>query len=86
METIYKYRLAITDKQRLNLPLGFKVLYVGLDPAGAPCVWIEVDTDQETKRGKNFYVVGTGNPIPDGANQYVGSFVQAPLFVWHVYI
>lgn len=51
---------------------------------GVPTVWIDDERDEaiHTMR-RNFMVIGTGHPIPDGAT-HVGSLMQGA-FVWHVY-
>ena len=84
MNTIWKYPLEITDYQEIEMPQGARLLHVGLDPAGVPCVWAEVVTDSRPKKIVPLYVVGTGNPVPFGASEHVGSFNDGP-FVWHVY-
>jgi hypothetical protein len=82
MKTIYKYPIQITDEQDLEIPHGYP-LHVGLDPQGVPCIWFQVNTDHLKSKVK-IHIIGTGNPIPDAAIFYIGSFVQSP-FVWHVY-
>lgn len=84
MKTIHKHKLEITDVQTISGRIGDLVLFAGIDPLGAPCIWVE--TDLESPPGEyDVYVVGTGRPLPVDAEDYVGSFVQPP-FVWHVYI
>lgn len=83
MRTIYKYPIKITGVQEIRLPLG-RVLHVGLDPTGQPCIWAEVDTDC-SPIVMPVYIVGTGNPMPEHPTDHIGSFVMGP-FVWHVYV
>lgn len=88
MTTIWKHQFRITDEQTLQLPYGTKkVLHVGLDPNSNPCIWCETDLDKNNhlvSRPLTLFVVGTGNPVPEEAICYLGSFVQ-DFFVWHVY-
>jgi hypothetical protein len=83
MRTIHKFILNVTDFQRLGPCGGAKPLWVEIDPAGKPCIWFEINTDVGPKE-LDIYIVGTGNPIPDEAQTYLGSFKQER-FVWHVY-
>jgi hypothetical protein len=84
MITIWKYPLAITEEQTLKIPLGYKPLHVGLDPAGVPCLWCKVNTESEPCPAAVF-VVGTGGDADFDYNErYVGSFVDGS-FVWHVF-
>jgi hypothetical protein len=82
--TIYKYPLSIVDMQVIYEIRLDRVLHVGLDPQGTPCVWCEVN-NVERQSQLVIYIVGTGNEVPAGATDHIGSFVQGP-FVWHVYI
>lgn len=83
MKTIWKYKLPIRDLARVPVEFGAKLIHVGLDPAGVPSIWCEVEPS-----GKQivmpFFVLGTGHEIPEAADQHVGSFVDTA-FVWHVY-
>lgn len=84
MKTIWKYPLEIADMQRVRVPMGSTPLCVGSDPAGNPCLWCEVD-DQQPIIPLEVYIVGTGNPLPEDVNRYIGSIRQNP-FICHVYI
>lgn len=85
MKTIYKYTLDKTDRQEIPIPFEALILSVKVQN-GRICVWAEVDTDNDNIPW-TFWVVGTGNPIPDdcvvGGN-HIGSVLDGP-FVWHVY-
>jgi len=85
MDTVYKYGFDIFNvSQEIEMPYVATPLRVGLDPHGMPSIWMRVDTDS-IKSSRTVYVVGTGHPIPIGAETYVGSFNQ-DRFVWHVFI
>jgi len=89
MKTIYKYEFAIKDQQPIYLPPNAKIVHVGLDPNGCPCIWAIVDADDaaflrdDINFGRTVYVVGTGHALPGG--EYVGSFRMDP-FMWHVFL
>jgi hypothetical protein len=91
--TIWKYRLTPpyeVDKTEIDLPPGADCRHVGVDPQGSLCVWIEqepVTPDVEAPDTVRwvFYVVGKGQPLPEGKlMQYKGTVHQYP-FVWHIY-
>ena len=84
MKTIYKYSIKVTDKQEIQIPCNAKIIHVGLDPQGVPCLWAEVDTTAPMKP-VSVFIVGTGNPMPHVAHTHFGSFIQGP-FMWHVYL
>ena len=87
MNTIYKYRIAETDVQLVNIPVGARILNVGLDPGGDLCLWALVDKSRDPlPRTINIY--GTGHPLPDDMTNlvYLGSVtMQRTRLVWHVF-
>jgi hypothetical protein len=84
MKTIHKYPLQITDRQKIETHSGFKPLHVGLDPSGNACLWCQVNTERP-KVDLVVFVVGTGNPMPEGSMDHFGSFIDKP-YVWHVFL
>jgi hypothetical protein len=87
-KTVYKYVFEPAAEHwhialKRELGTSFKVLHVGLDPAGAASMWIEMTPGMYVEV-VDFYIVPTGGGVPDKA-EHVGSLVQGP-FVWHVYI
>ena len=82
---VWKFPISITDEQLISMPRMANIIHVGLDPSGTPCIWAEVNTDDQV-RPRAIAVVGTGRPIPEDAPiaRHIGSFVQGR-FVWHVY-
>lgn len=88
--TIWKYGIEVTDRFALEIPGNFKVLCVknqnrnGSFVDGRPCMWIDVDPAIQSA-SHNFFVVGTGGPIPDGARHYIGTWLDGP-FVWHLFM
>lgn len=83
MKTIYKYPIEIVDKQIIKFDRS-KVVHVGLDPQGTPCIWAEYCSIYPPS-DHFVYIIGTGNPMPEITLRHIGSFIQGP-FVWHVYI
>lgn len=83
MRTVYKYVIEMTDEQKIDMRGGAEIIHVGLDPSRILCAWAIVDTTQPSIP-VSIWVVGTGNPIPDGAKQFLASFVQGR-FVWHIF-
>lgn len=83
--TVWKYELTIDDEIDLFIPGGnpLRVVLIGLDPNGAPCLWAEVDPSARKVR-RRLYIRGTGHAVPPSAN-HLGSFLQGP-FVWHVFV
>lgn len=83
MKTIYKYTLEIKDKQILSIPkIGEYLDFQNQD--GKIVFWMEVETDELLMSDEVFFIVGTGNPIPEEATHYQSS-VQVGIFVWHIY-
>lgn len=86
MRVIYKYTLDITDKQFIEVHkeagTECQILYVGLDPNGVPCLWMELTKGTYVEKHE-ILILGTGMRVP-GTAHHLGSFVQGQ-FVWHVY-
>lgn len=38
MKTIYKYKLYVTDRQTVSMPIGSKILNIQTQK-GEPCIW-----------------------------------------------
>jgi hypothetical protein len=80
-DAVWKYPVGTAAK--VQVPKGGKVIHVGPDPTGVPCVWIEVDVGETVTEERTFAVFGTGHPLSKGWH-HRGSFVDAP-YVWHIY-
>ena len=84
MITIWKFPIEITRNQTIIVPENAKVLHVGLDTEGTPCLWCQVETNN-TRVDMPVAVVGTGFALPTESGwTYAGSFNQGP-FGWHVF-
>ena len=82
---IYKFPILanLISKPMTQMPL-YKVLHVGYDPGGRPCVWAEVVPSCTSAYDTFVRIVGTGEPVPEGAD-HIGTYIEGP-FVWHVYM
>lgn len=82
---IWKYPLRIDDVQTLKVPVDAVPLAVKVQ-YGVPHIWVRCSPGlPQTEQDIRIY--GTGNPIPDEANQseeYVDTILHEG-FVWHVY-
>ena len=82
MRSVWKFNLEASHETTFEAPAPARVLSAGLDPAGRPSVWVEVDPDAE-KIERTVFLYGTGHPIEAGG-RFVGSIFDGS-FVWHVY-
>lgn len=85
IRTIWKFELQLVGPTALEVKEGAKVVHVGVDPEGKPCVWIELDPSSGQSATLELAIFGTGHPIPDAVSHHVGSFMEAGRFMWHVY-
>lgn len=79
---IFKYPFKIEDAPQVEIPCGHRILHVGLDPGGQPCIWALV-TPEASKTKIQLRVVGTGHDEPEG--KFLNTIVQGP-FVWHIFL
>ena len=82
MKSIFKYPLEITDVVDIEMPVGSIVCHVNTQ-RGKAFIWAEVDTNKPVEQ-RRFYVYGTGNPMIERHQIYLGTFFQSA-FVWHLY-
>ena len=80
--TIWKFELELEIFQTIKMPNHADVRHIGLQGGGI-CIWAEVRPENPMV-DRNFYVVGTGHPIPAEARYYRGT-IQQGAFVWHIY-
>lgn len=81
-KTIYKYLLTDEVEQNILIKNRAIIRHVSIQNGGI-CLWAEVDTTLDDVIRKIF-VIGTGWPIPENCNTYIGT-VHVDPFVWHVY-
>jgi hypothetical protein len=74
MKKIYKYSLALTDTQFVELPLGAEILTVQMQ-GDRLCLWAMINTLPEAiKKNRRIEIIGTGNPVPTGDLKYISTF------------
>lgn len=83
MSKIFREELKLVDYQEITsdaIPLAVDPgrTHNGID------IWtIHHNGKSEEKRG--IYIVGTGNPMPDGLSAFIGTCVMPNGLVWHVF-
>lgn len=84
MHTIFKFELTPQHLQNIPIPENSKILWVATQFERA---WLWVEVDPESPRViRLFSVYGTGEPIPPGNRNYIGSFMlRGGSLVFHVY-
>lgn len=85
MKVIWKYELAITNRQLVFMPAGAEILSVA-NQSGTLCLWAMVNPSMEPEN-RCIEVVGTGNSVPEDvevSSKYIGTALVDP-FVWHVF-
>lgn len=93
---IYKYPIdTVGDfKTELMLPVkkleeGPRFLRVGLGVDDFPYVWVEHNSNEtgECEMEKFvLHVIRTGDPFESDTISHIGSFVENPFYVWHIYV
>ena len=98
MKRIYKYvldtALDVVEAPKfpytMELPKGTAILSCGLQNKENICVWAKVDPNQTEMVEVEFYIIGTGWPIPDNIDnglQYIGTvMISDDLYVYHVFV
>ena len=81
---IFKYTLAVTDVQELEMPEGAQLLTVQVQN-GEPQLWALVDRYANTVT-RRIVIYGTGHEVHPDPGTYVATFQQAGgALVWHVF-
>ena len=82
---IWKWTLATTDKQTLNMPKGAKILTVQTQGEEAQ-LWALCD-ETAPKEPRQFVIHGTGNPMPPGdPGTYIATYqLMGGSLVFHVF-
>ena len=78
---IWKFQLA-GDYTSIWMPENGRVIHFA-DQNGVYHIWAEVDPE-EFCTNRTFRIVGTGQSIPEGNNEYLGTILDG-VFVWHLY-
>lgn len=82
MKVIYKYPLAVTDMQTINLPEQAQILSIECQGAFLK-MWALVDTNKPPE-GRTFRIFGTGRALNGFEGTHIATFQQGAL-VWHVF-
>jgi len=84
MLAIYKYPIPRQSVPTIDMHgESPRVVMVGIDPNGIPCIWAEVDPDAAIV-AHDIRTFGTGDSIGETPRNHLGSWVSGP-FVWHAY-
>lgn len=88
MEKIYKYPLALEDKQTIEMPMGSQILSIQTQ-FNKPCIWAMVNPNLPPI-GVKIEIYGTGesitNPFPSYL-KYIGTFqINNGHVVYHVFL
>jgi len=81
--TVWKYKITVQKNLRMLMPRDAKILSVGKDK-GELVLWAEVKAHYKETEVRYFQLVGTGRSVPPAA-EYVGTLIDGPHSVWHVY-
>ncbi len=83
MSVVWKFPIIFIAEQEILLPLGIQILSVQFQREF--CMWGVVDPKEERRTLRKLYVVGTGNELPTGNIEHIGT-VQLDSYVWHFFI
>lgn len=86
MKTIWKFELETTDRQKVEMPIGAKILTVQTQNE-TPCLWALVNPERKERKERYFEVFGTGHKIPlDLSREYIGTYqLKGGSLVFHVF-
>lgn len=84
MTTIYKYKLKVTNRQTLVLPVRSQLLSFQVQDGGL-VLWALVDTEEKSTWEHTFCIYGTGHEVMDPNKlSYIGT-AQLEGLVWHLF-
>lgn len=82
---IWKWTLAATDLQTVELPQGAGILSVQMQ-GDMPQLWALCDEKAERKEKRHIAIYGTGNPMPDDPGDYIATFqMHGGALVFHAF-
>lgn len=85
-KTIHKYHLDIHNSQTIMMPEGAHIIHVNSQD-NYITMWEEVDPDA-IKTPRTFWVMGTGQDMPQNGMKYIGTChvkICQSNYVWHIY-
>lgn len=74
-KTIWKFNFKLEDRFTIEMPRNAEVLTVQ-EQAGGPCLWALVEP-ANSKEPRRFALYGTGHPVSNEEQRYVGTFQLA---------
>ncbi len=85
MKTVWKYEIALTDRQSISMPHSAEVLCAQMQYNRA-CIWALVDP-QDARTERDFIILGTGhNAAPESLGRYIGTWQLADgALVYHLF-
>lgn len=84
-KSIWKFPVAVTDEQLVEMPMGAKILSVDVQRETV-CLWAEVNPEAAGKHYRTICIFGTGHRMPDDPGSYIGSFMlHDGALVFHAY-
>ena len=82
---IFKYQIETTDIQSVKMPKGSIIHCLQLQN-NVPCIWAMVNPEEKEIETRVIAVYGTGHPIPDSEQAYIGTYqTSGGFFVFHVF-
>lgn len=82
---IWKWTLAVTDVQTIELPVGAGILTVQMQ-GGEPQLWALCDENATAKDKRHIAIYGTGNLMPDEPGEYLATFqMHGGALVFHAF-
>ena len=84
MQTIWKFPLAMTDRQTISVPAEATALSVA-EQIGGLSLWAMIDTEEKEKEEWVIEIYGTDHQVGDAPSDFIGTVVMACGFVWHVF-
>ncbi len=85
MRVVHKYLLPVQDEVKLEMPIGARVLHVGVQDNEQLCLWALVNPKGETKT-RSFRIAGTGHEVAGASPTHLGTaLMHNGTFVLHVF-
>ena len=88
METIYKYKLKVEDRQIVKMPINAEILCVQIQH-DLPCLWVKLNPEKKETESRIIETFGTGHPIKTDfrvERKYIGTYqLNKGVYVFHVF-
>lgn len=81
---VWRYKLAVTTSQRIEMPSRAQLIHVAEHPLGDISIWAIVDPTAP-RVTREFAVAGTGWKIVADEPTYIGSVAMRAGWVFHVF-